>query len=686
MRSRRRCFQGYYPLNRRRRSPRGSRVNNEYTTSLGVIVPNVDPSEAAKYENDPATIPVHSNSEGKKAQWQRQDSIGSPSSIASFDFEAIGLSGRDTLDTNSEKSTEGRVGLRRRSPRSLRRKPSRMNSRASYSSSLSDSDLQTITLSLDKSMANCDRPSTNNPLHSDKNTSIDSNEPTNEAPPSSLADECKKKPEFVRPCVQTIFPEETDKNPIVLPKPPPSFEQSVDTKANNDTASSFYESFTAFRLNYLIVHIAIMLADGLQGTHLYVLYEGYGYSVASLYCLGFVTGAFTSPFIGPLVDKVGRKRSAMLYCALEMMINYLEQMPHFMGLIVARMVGGITTNLLFSVFETWLVTEHRRRGFAEEKLETILRDSVIASNLAAIVSGWIAHVLAAKYGPVGPFEGAVTCTAIALVLVALAWTENYGSESPGTKSVRSYMGDAVHTIVSDSKISRIGIIQGLTEGSLQTFVFLWSPALRHFATKAPMGVLGLDENGEPAYGLIFGAFMACGVIGGFSEHLARKAVTWCVTPPEVDDTDDSVTEVEGEGKVRPVAVEFLASISYFICAGLLFTPFVLSEDSPYSFSIALAAFLVYEFMVGLYMPCEGVIRSIYMPTASMCSLMTMLRVVVNVAVALGVVSTNFIPFPAAFASVSCLMVTSAFLQLSLVSEKEWRLFIDRLRTFGRKAQ
>ena len=31
------------------------------------------------------------------------------------------------------------------------------------------------------------------------------------------------------------------------------------------------EQFTAFRLTDLIVHLAIMLVDGLQGTHLYVL-------------------------------------------------------------------------------------------------------------------------------------------------------------------------------------------------------------------------------------------------------------------------------------------------------------------------------------------------------------------------------------------------------------------------------
>eukprot|EP00957_Ditylum_brightwellii_P118422 9032085-Ditylum_brightwellii.AAC.1 len=89
-------------------------------------------------------------------------------------------------------------------------------------------------------------------------------------------------------------------------------------------------------------------------------------------------------------------------------------------------------------------------------------------------------------------------------------------------------------IVSDSKISRIGTIQGLNKGSLQTSVFLWSPALCHVETKVLMGILGLDKNGEPVYGLIFGAFM-----------------------------------VEGEGKVCPVAIKLIASISDFIYAGLL---------------------------------------------------------------------------------------------------------------------
>lgn len=40
------------------------------------------------------------------------------------------------------------------------------------------------------------------------------------------------------------------------------------TSANETKSSPMDESFLAFRLKYLIVHVAIMLADGLQGSWL----------------------------------------------------------------------------------------------------------------------------------------------------------------------------------------------------------------------------------------------------------------------------------------------------------------------------------------------------------------------------------------------------------------------------------
>mmetsp|Transcript_27712 Transcript_27712/g.42977 ORF Transcript_27712/g.42977 Transcript_27712/m.42977 type:complete len:607 (+) Transcript_27712:2-1822(+) len=551
-------------------------------------------------------------------------------------------------------------------------------------------------------------------------------------------------------------------------------------------------TFFRFRVHYLIVHMATMLADGLQGTHLYVLYESYGYSVASLYSLGFLSGALTASFTGPVVDYIGRRNSALLYCLLEIFINTLELYDSLCGLVVSRMIGGITTNLLFTVFESWFITEHRKRNFCENKLEIIMRDSVIVSNLSAIASGCIAHVLAGKYGNVGPFKGAVVLTFVALLLVT-SWEENYGSNKSEERRMIDYMREAFQTISSDSKIYRIGIIQGLTEGALQTFVFLWSPTLRHFASlQSNTDGAGNDSwwivDGEPAYGLIFGAYMACGALGGLLEPTARKWVSYMVskskvisTPVSCDDPtavsgkeeasaatenatkhsesdlctlpraihvgsmdrmpsitlselsevlvekaewsdsdisehftvlsdEDSIThalaptlelpasssscadaiqspaDVDAtsngvictntveysldEREERPGGIELLTATSYAICAGLLAVPMIMGDKSN-AFSVSLWSFFIYEVVVGIYLPCDGVLRSIYMPNESMCSVHTMLRVIVNVAVAAGVISTNFISFTSAFACCSSALIMASALQLSLVDEKEW---------------
>lgn len=427
-----------------------------------------------------------------------------------------------------------------------------------------------------------------------------------------------------------------------------------------------HQSFMKLRATYLLVTLVIMLADGLQGTfacrpvagshsfcepsltragtHLYVLYEGYGFSVAHLYSLGFAAGGLLSPTTGPLVDRIGRKRSAILYCLLEIFINILEQYPFLSGLIASRMIGGFTTNLLSSVFETWLDTEYRKRGFAKEKYEIIMRDSVIVSNSAAILSGYLAHVLADHYDAVGPFRGAVTFTAVALVVVCLLWNENYGSsqgqENQPQKSMVSYFREAVTAFRQDHRMLRVGLLQGLTAGSLQIFVYLWSPTLRHFASSALSGSVGLDKAGQPAYGLIFGTFMGAGVLGGLlAPRVRRWVASWR------SHGDDAVpVEVECLDDHADPSVGVVTSLCYLVSSFLLFVPSMCSDDSPSSFSLCLLAFVAYEVMIGMFLPCEGVIRSMYFPTEARASIMALPRLIVNVAVTLGVASTEYLRY------------------------------------------
>lgn len=193
----------------------------------------------------------------------------------------------------------------------------------------------------------------------------------------------------------------------------------------------------------------------------------------------------------------------------------------------------------------------------------------------------------------------------------------------------------------------------------------------------------MDTDGQPAYGLIFGAFMACGVLGGFAEPVFHRAVARITSTSrsrmEDPSTLNSAADDCCEGDVKPFAVDFLCTICYLISAALFLVPVLVPKESVHSFSICFLAFLVYELIVGLYMPCEGVIRSIYMPNDSICSLMTMLRVIVNVAVALGVMSTNYVPFTSAFAALSVMMVIAAILQISLVPKEELSLMMKEFR-------
>jgi len=382
---------------------------------------------------------------------------------------------------------------------------------------------------------------------------------------------------------------------------------------------------------------------------------------------------------------MGRKRAALLYCVLEVFINLLEQYPFYYGLVASRMIGGFTTNLLSTVFETWLDTEYRRRGIEKEKYELILRDSVIVSNVAAVVSGYMAHVLAEYYGVVGPFRGAVSCTLIAFLVILGVWSENYGTpsedDSAKVSGVWKFLRDAISAYWHDSHMTRVGVTQGLTAASLQIFVFLWVPALRQFARYAPRGSLGLDKDGEPAYGLIFGAFMAAGVLGGCLAPQLRRWVTGLVSPAVDRVAPPSTILVDGEGvvPVRPMAVELVAATCYAVAAVCLMTPFFATDENPISFFYSLAAFLGYELIIGIFLPCEGVIRTIYFPSNARASVMTLPRVIVNVAVALAVASTTYITFKMAFALVGGLMILASLLQLSLVSKQEWTSLFHSLK-------
>jgi hypothetical protein len=88
----------------------------------------------------------------------------------------------------------------------------------------------------------------------------------------------------------------------------------------------------------------------------------------------------------------------------------------------------------------------------------------------AILAGIVAQFLEDYFGHIGPFQGAIALTVVALLLV-LRWNENYGEEHEGdhTRSTLSHQFiEGWKVTVTDSHVWRIGLTQALSEGAMYT--------------------------------------------------------------------------------------------------------------------------------------------------------------------------------------------------------------------------
>ncbi|KAI2492812.1 sugar transporter [Fragilaria crotonensis] len=115
--------------------------------------------------------------------------------------------------------------------------------------------------------------------------------------------------------------------------------KGADVATGVKTHKVLHKEFDAFRHQYMTVYAVIMLADWMQGTHMYTLYLSYGVNISALFLTGFLSGALFAPFLGSAVDKFGRKRACIVYCVLEVMINLMEHSTDFSTLLAGRVLG-----------------------------------------------------------------------------------------------------------------------------------------------------------------------------------------------------------------------------------------------------------------------------------------------------------------------------------------------------------
>ncbi|KAK1326365.1 hypothetical protein QJS10_CPA01g02482 [Acorus calamus] len=430
------------------------------------------------------------------------------------------------------------------------------------------------------------------------------------------------------------------------------------TSKDRITTSS---TFNSFKNNYLVVYSLMMAGDWLQGPYVYFLYSQYGFDkgeIGRLFIAGFGSSMLFGTIVGSLADKQGRKRACVTYCITYILSCITKHSPQYKVLMLGRILGGIATSLLFSAFESWLVAEHFKRGFESQWLSLTFSKAIFLGNgLIAIVAGLFANLLADNlgFGPVAPFDAAACILAIGMAIILSSWSENYGDASESKNLLTQFRGAAV-AIASDEKIALLGAIQSLFEGSMYTFVFLWTPALS-------------PNEEEIPHGFIFATFMLSSMLGSSiaSRLMARSHL-------KVEGYMQIVFSISAVTLLLPIITNFLVPSSN-----------VKGGSISFSGSIQLFGFCTFEACVGIFWPSIMKMRSQYIPEEARSTIMNFFRIPLNIFVCIVLYNVNAFPITIMFGMCSIFLFMAAVLQrrLMVVSEshksksQDWSAMKDR---------
>ncbi|KAH9177752.1 hypothetical protein EDB89DRAFT_1934281 [Lactarius sanguifluus] len=343
---------------------------------------------------------------------------------------------------------------------------------------------------------------------------------------------------------------------------------------------------------YLLVYAIVMGADWLQGPYVYSLYrEQYAFperQVAVLFVTGFISAAIFAPLVGVWADTYGRRRICLLFCVLYATTCGLLLFPFFPLLLLARVFGGISTSILFSAFESWLVSSSSNAALHSEDLSIIMGRATLVNGLVATAAGIVSNQL-------------VSADIFQIRRLEAAW----------------------RIVAADPILLVLGLTQTIFEGSMYLFVFIWVPTLQEsspYPSSLPLGY-------------IFSAFMVSMMLGSLiytfvTAHWFRPTTTSAL-PKHTRSSSVSSLFLQGNPTLA-----LHAQLSALVCAAAAVTfaacVSIGKGKSEQGEHLKFWAFCLFEACVGMYYPVQGMLRGSLIANEHRATLSALFRVPLNV--------------------------------------------------------
>lgn len=359
------------------------------------------------------------------------------------------------------------------------------------------------------------------------------------------------------------------------------------------------DEFQKLQRRYLIVYCLASFSDWLQGPYVYSLYKNYGYNegdIAVLFIIGTMSNSLFGTITGALADMYGRKILCISYGLLYSGCCLTKLFANFHLLLVGRMLGGISTSILYSAFDSWYINEHvNYYKLPSEWLSNTFAKATFYNAMLAILAGLMSFFLVntLEFGPVAPFITAIPFLIITSVYVLTFLNEHYIHNS---NSASASVKKSVLLWLTNKNIFTLSIVQSLFEGVIYLFIFIWTPALE------PLG---------PPLGLVFASFMLAMMIGSKiysillgSNYLDSKKLLQLST--------------------------FLATISFLVCFLVKSDLFI--DYLPYT--ICYFCFILFEISIGIYFPSMTYLKSQVIPEKIRVTISNVIKIPSNIFICL----------------------------------------------------
>jgi hypothetical protein len=308
---------------------------------------------------------------------------------------------------------------------------------------------------------------------------------------------------------------------------------------------------------------------------------------------------------------------------------------------LGRLLGGVATSLLFSVFEAWLIRAH-----ADNNIKSYLNKSfswaAYGNSVVAIIAGLVANKAASSVemfpivpqavyagGYLNPFDIALVALVTCGFLAVTLWEENYGESDSNNeheaKEAKWYDGlrNAFNTTIRSQDIYLCGLISSLFEGSMYIFVFMWTPALTE-----------VSDDALP-FGLIFSTFMVSCMAGSSLFSI-------------------QIDIFKGEKLAVMVFAVAAAAMALIACSS--------------SSTLKFIAMNIFEMTVGMYFPIMGTMKGAIVPESKRAAIYNLFRIPLNFIVLFSLL-TDLTPTQS-FTLNFLMLSTAAVLQYILMKRRE----------------